>query len=662
MANVLLNKYEKACSIIDNAISVMEKTDEIVNNSDYPDGKKKIEVLKKNSVEKRKEKFTISICGMVNAGKSTFINSFLFGKRVLPAFDTPWSAKLTFIEYTDKKPYFEAVFYSKEEFASLEANYKELKQSKDFENLKAKAFQRGISEKDYIKENSHTITRYNLDELEEFVTDLKNDQAKNAKYTPYVKEVHLYANNKKIENIRIVDTPGLHDSNIINSQETLKWICNTHALIFVLPPKGCTLGDIEFFKEYQAMKGPDGRIFVLNKCDGGTPEDAESVRNNLYKLGCEQEFKDIDVFGQNEIICRYSALAKLLQCMKRNNIPFDEKYEDEWYYNRIGRVDADPDNVAEKISEHLYKNGGHIKILSCVRDISQVYFNCQKTLENALMESKGNLDDIDKSADRLNDELENLKRFKKEIQKKYSNMHVTARSKADERGKLLRQKLDNTKKKLNINVSGMSYSDLKILPSELRLRIQEKLDPDTGEIGLEIKSFDEQMLDIIHEVIEQAESTYKDNKIDAPIIEQYFNLENLEDWNSELDNVVNAFKNDLDEVLPWNWFTQLFTPDKAMQANASDVIKNTVANLGAFVSMQIHKIVEKMEKYVKLELKNIVDTSEKSIENKQNILEKQKLDKVNEKQKLLQTIEKQKSNVVTIKRRLRNFKNSIKSL
>lgn len=662
MANVLLNKYEKACSIIDNAISVMEKTDEIVNNSDYPDGKKKIEELKKNSVEKRKEKFTISICGMVKAGKSTFINSFLFGKRVLPAFDTPWSAKLTFIEYTDKKPYFEAVFYSKEEFAALEANYKELKQSKDFENLKAKAFQRGISEKDYIKQNSHTITRYNLDELEEFVTDLKNDEAKNAKYTPYVKEVHVYANDKKIENFRIVDTPGLHDSNIINSQETLKWICKTHALIFVLPPKGITSDDFEFFKEYQAMKGPDGRIFVLNKCDEGTPEDAESVRNYLYEIGCEQKFKDIDVFGQNEIICRYSALAKMLQCMKRNNIPFDEKYEDEWYYNKIGRMDADPDNVAEKISERLYKNGGHIKILSCVRDISQVYFNCQKTLENALMESKANLDDIDKSADRLNDELKNLKCFKDEIKKKFNNMHVTARSKANERAMLLRQKLDNIKKELNINVSGMSYSDLKNLPSELRLRIQEKLDPNIGEIGFEIKRFDEQMLDIIHEVIKQAESIYKDYKIDAPIIEQYFNLENLEDWNSEFDNVVNAFKNDLDEVLPWNWFTQLFTTKKTMQANASDVIKNTVANLGAFVSMQIHKIVEKMEKYVKLEFENIVDTSEKSIENKQNILEKQKLDKVNEKQKLLQTIEKQKSNVVTIKKKIEEFENSISSL
>ena len=51
----------------------------------------------------------LGVVGAVRTGKSTFINSFLFGRRVLPAFDTPWSAKLTFVEYTDKKPYFEAV-------------------------------------------------------------------------------------------------------------------------------------------------------------------------------------------------------------------------------------------------------------------------------------------------------------------------------------------------------------------------------------------------------------------------------------------------------------------------------------------------------------------------------------------------------------------------
>ena len=45
------------------------------------------------------EKFTIAVCGVVKAGKSTFLNSLLFGRDILPAFDTPMTAKLTFIGF-----------------------------------------------------------------------------------------------------------------------------------------------------------------------------------------------------------------------------------------------------------------------------------------------------------------------------------------------------------------------------------------------------------------------------------------------------------------------------------------------------------------------------------------------------------------------------------
>ncbi|MBR4490846.1 dynamin family protein, partial [bacterium] len=73
--------------------------------------------LLQNTIRNLKDdKFTISICGAVKAGKSTFLNSLLFGREVLPAFDTPLTAKLTFIEYTDKPSYFTASFFSDEEW------------------------------------------------------------------------------------------------------------------------------------------------------------------------------------------------------------------------------------------------------------------------------------------------------------------------------------------------------------------------------------------------------------------------------------------------------------------------------------------------------------------------------------------------------------------
>ena len=56
-----------------------------------------IEEIRKITSELKNEKFTISVCGVVKAGKSTFINSYLFGKEIFPeiTFESQYG-KLTF--------------------------------------------------------------------------------------------------------------------------------------------------------------------------------------------------------------------------------------------------------------------------------------------------------------------------------------------------------------------------------------------------------------------------------------------------------------------------------------------------------------------------------------------------------------------------------------
>ena len=185
------------------------------------------ETLKENLCTIKNEKFTISVCGAVKAGKSTFLNSILFGREVLPSFDTPMTAKITFIEYTDEEPCFEVSFYSKDEFDSVYNNLSN-EEKACFDDRLEECNNKGG--KSCVDNPNIKIT--DLDKLEEYVTDPKSG---NGKYTPYVKSVIIKINDFRIKDLRIVDTPGINDPNIINSQETLNWIGKTHAVIFPQP-------------------------------------------------------------------------------------------------------------------------------------------------------------------------------------------------------------------------------------------------------------------------------------------------------------------------------------------------------------------------------------------------------------------------------------------
>lgn len=671
MSEELLGKeYVKACSIIDKEISIMKNTDYLFNNEDVKlrDGDNEISFkdailkLEKDLLEKRKNKqFTISVCGMVKAGKSTFINSFLFGKHVLPAFDTPWSAKLTFVEYTDKRPYFEAIFYTEEEFEALEVGYKEQKLDKEFEQMKAKAFQKGVSKNNYIKSVPHKETRYNFEDLEEFVTDLKNEKALKAKYTPYVKEVHVYVNDKSIEKFRIVDTPGLHDTNVINSEETYKWISQTHALIFLLPPKGIIEDDFEFFKKYQSAKGPEGRIFILNRIDeAGTPEDAARVVSSLKDIGKkDKRFKDINMFGVDEEICRYSSLAQMLQSMKENHIPFDEKYEDEWYWEEQGlkNYEADPDDVKGKISERLYNNAGKIIINSSVSDISQVYFRIFKNLELHKDLFNSELKDCDKSMEELNTEIKKLEKMKSRVNERINSFKYNAEEEAESNKDILINMLNEADRELHIDVANYSFGELKGLPSLLRLKIQQILDLETGSLGRKIKRYTKiDMPRAIDNILKQVRDIYEENCIDEPVILRPLEGNVKEDWNARFEKVVGEFKFNLDEVLPWNWFTQLFTRRKTMQDNAKPYIDKAVTQVRTFVSGQIKAITDQMINYVKSNINDFIQVTENAITSKRKIVENNRKEKELRKQKLINLIQAQDNNIVDLKNKIDAFK------
>ena len=62
---------------------------------------------------------TIGVIGQMKCGKSTFLNSFVFGDNVLPAATTPMTAALSVITYGEKQKIV-AGFYNQDEWAEQE--------------------------------------------------------------------------------------------------------------------------------------------------------------------------------------------------------------------------------------------------------------------------------------------------------------------------------------------------------------------------------------------------------------------------------------------------------------------------------------------------------------------------------------------------------------
>ncbi len=368
--SVLTSKFEKDWRKIEKEAELIKKENLLPFSFTDIDGttaERSVEDFDKQLDSLKTEKFTISVCGMVKAGKSTFLNALLFGEDILPAFDTPMTAKLNFIEYTDENNHFIVNYYDQEEWNALLENLDEENLQQLNERIQLCAEDYGIDQDDYIGAPPHK--EKDLRKLEEFVSDPKS---KKGKYTPFVKDVHIFIHNESIKDVRIVDTPGLNDPNVINSRETTKWIKNTHALIFLLPNKGLDESSLKFFDTHLLGTRPTNRVWVINKIDDISDDDLQKTKAYIRQLGTQEEFKAKNLFGRDEKICGYSALIAMLRNMEKQGMDLNE--DQVYHLENVGEdFNPDPDQLGNIIGERLYQNTGVKRIIAGVTAINTLY-------------------------------------------------------------------------------------------------------------------------------------------------------------------------------------------------------------------------------------------------------------------------------------------------
>ena len=245
----------------------------------------------------------IGIVGQVKAGKSSFLNSLFFnGENVLPKASTPMTAGLTIIEYAEKNT-FEVEYFNEKDweiFVNQDEEYKKREQEVRLnnqgapENIIRKEIESRTSER--IRSAHEMVSACSTkardkvgrkNDVKEFydINDLQNVLEQyvgaNGEYTSVVKSLYIKMCDKRLQGLRIVDTPGVNDPVVSRENRTRTFLHSCHG-VFLLSASTDFLGsgDVSFLNSRIGGSGIGTVVLLASKFD--------SV---LQDIGAEREMK-----------------------------------------------------------------------------------------------------------------------------------------------------------------------------------------------------------------------------------------------------------------------------------------------------------------------------------------------------------------------------------
>ncbi|RRD41765.1 hypothetical protein EII18_07740 [Comamonadaceae bacterium OH3737_COT-264] len=276
----------------------------------------------------------IGIIGRVKAGKSSLLNALLFeGKDVLPKAATPMTASLTVLRYAESA-YAEVEFFSREDRAELakaaeeyDQRFQSLLEEKrqQFEsrpkrpgalapvfdeNRQKEQIRRKLNTEaphldgakalyEEIKSNSHrmpdaSVQRVEAHSVEALQEKLNDYVAAKGQFTAFTKCLNVYLPLPALQNLEVVDTPGVNDPIKSREARTMSELHKCHAA-FVVSPAGQFLNDadLELMGRLSGHNGVEEVFLVASQVDlqlfgserqrfeGRLPEVLQGVRQTL---------------------------------------------------------------------------------------------------------------------------------------------------------------------------------------------------------------------------------------------------------------------------------------------------------------------------------------------------------------------------------------------
>lgn len=213
-------------------------------------------------------KLNIGIVGAMKAGKSSFLNACIFGgKDVLPKAATPMTAALTRIRYSET-PQATVHFYERKDWEKIEDNaqkYEEQLNTKYSNYCKIydrshadstegvcskQVFERTLFQQDVseVLKSAKELTQMvgsnsailehlgDADVLDgDIMAKLQDYVGARGRFTPIVNYVELEVNLPELEDLEIVDTPGLNDPIVSRSYATRQFLRACDVVILLSP-------------------------------------------------------------------------------------------------------------------------------------------------------------------------------------------------------------------------------------------------------------------------------------------------------------------------------------------------------------------------------------------------------------------------------------------
>lgn len=393
--------------------------------------------LKAEIKRAEEQKLTIGVIGQMKAGKSTFLNSFIFGDTILPAATSPMTASLSYITYGPEKR-LEAEFYTPDEWAELRNTAQlpiEEGQESTAQGSKIKAAQELVAKAGKISQLDSLLGKTKEDSFSNLIDYVGAD----GKYIAITKAVTLYYPLEYLKGVEIVDTPGFNDPIVSREERTRQFLKQADvSLLLLYAGRAFDASDRDIlFKDVRNCG--IGKILVgINKYDinvaqGETPKEIstateQALRQAAYELRDDsiielvQETHPIPFSAEMALLSklpmsRIQADEVLLHHYKRYCETFEISSQSELYERSL------VESLNEAVRDVIERDKVEILLRKPVNMIQAAGNKLLSDIQNALTLAESQVKVLEMPDYELEDREDQLAKAERKLNRKIDSLH-----------------------------------------------------------------------------------------------------------------------------------------------------------------------------------------------------------------------------------------------
>lgn len=413
----------------------------------------------KNEIKRAEEqKLTIGVIGQMKAGKSTFLNSFIFGDTILPAATSPMTASLSYITYGSEKKLV-AEFYTPDEWAELRNTAQlpiEEGQESTAQGSKIKAAQELVAKAGKISQLDSLLGKTKEDSFSNLIDYVGAD----GKYIAITKAVTLYYPLEYLKGVEIVDTPGFNDPIVSREERTRQFLKQADvSLLLLYAGRAFDASDRDIlFKDVRNCG--IGKILVgVNKYDtivaqGETPAGiTQNTEQALRQAAYEVQDEAIAELVQEAHPIPFSAEMALLSKLPMSRISKDENLM--FHYKRYCETfeissqselyeRSLVESLNEAVCDVIERDKVEILLRKPVNMIQVAGNKLLSDIQNALTLAESQVKVLEMPDHELEDREDQLAKAERKLNRKIDSLHLSLEEVIVEVASRFRKKVEDT--------------------------------------------------------------------------------------------------------------------------------------------------------------------------------------------------------------------------